>query len=77
VKSNASADDVYSKHDVVNTSSSASAGTKKVEDDLPDGGCAYKLYTSILVEPRVKGTQMEAVKYLTDCVQSIVEEGPC
>jgi hypothetical protein len=53
VNTNASAEAASSKHTVANPNSSASAGTKKVEDELLDDGYAAELYTPMPMDPRV------------------------
>jgi hypothetical protein len=61
-----------SKHTMANQN--ASAGTKKVEDELLDDSCADDLYTPMPMDPRAKEKKMEAVKCLTDGVQLHLEE---
>jgi hypothetical protein len=55
------------------TSANPNASTE-AEDELHDDGCADDLYTPIPIDPRVNATLTEALKYLYDCLQSIVEE---
>jgi hypothetical protein len=62
---------------VMGSASEASANpnaSTEVEDELHDDGCADDLYTPMPIDPRVKATLIEALKYLSDCPQSVVEE---
>jgi hypothetical protein len=43
------------------------------EDELHDDGCADDLYTLMLIDPRVKATLIETLKYFSDCLQLIAE----
>jgi hypothetical protein len=62
---------------VVGSASEASANpnaSTEAEDELHDDGCADDLYTPIPIDPRVKAALIEALKYASDRLQSIVEE---
>jgi hypothetical protein len=72
--SSASAEAESSKHAGAITSLGASDCPKKVQDELPDDGCANGLYTPMPIDPRVLGTQNDAVAHLTSRVESIVGE---
>jgi hypothetical protein len=62
---------------VMGSASEASANpnaSTEAEDELHDDGCADDLHTPMPIDPRVKATLTEALKYLYDRLQSIVEE---
>jgi hypothetical protein len=62
---------------VMRSASEASANpnaSTEAEDELRDDGCTDKLYTPMPIDPRAKATLIEALKYLVDRLQSIVEE---
>jgi hypothetical protein len=62
---------------VMGSASEASANpnsSTEAEDELHDDGCADDLYTPMPIDPRVEATLIEALKYLSDRLQLIVEE---
>jgi hypothetical protein len=62
---------------VMGSASEASANPTartEAEDELHDDGCADDLYIPMPIEPGVKATLIEVLKYVSDSLQSIVEE---
>jgi hypothetical protein len=62
---------------IMGSASEASANpnaSTEAEDELHDDGCADDLYTPMPIDTKVKATLIEALKYLSDRLQSIVEE---
>jgi hypothetical protein len=62
---------------VMGSASEASANpnaSTEAEDELHDDRCADDLYTPMPIDPRVKAALIEALKCLSDRLQSIVEE---
>jgi hypothetical protein len=53
---------------------SANPNASTEAEELHDDGRVDNLYTSMPIDPRVKATLIEALKYLPDHLQSIVEE---
>jgi hypothetical protein len=62
---------------VMGSASEASANSNastEAEDEFHDHGCADDLYTPMPIDPGVKATLIEALKYLSGRLQLIVEE---